>query len=48
MFGGITTDEPGAYFADDIFLLTFSQDTVVSYMVLLFKTIISINLLFTN
>ena len=38
MFGGTTIDESaaGRHFVDDVFLLTYSQDTIVSCIVLLF------------
>ena len=36
MFGGGTIDETGGHRVDDVFLLTYSQDTIVSCIVLLF------------
>ena len=36
MFGGSTIDETSEHLVDDVFLLTYSQDTIVSCIVLLF------------
>ena len=36
MFEGATIDETDKHIANDVFLLTYSQDTIVSCIVLLF------------
>ena len=36
MFGGCTIDETGVHPVDEVFLLTCSQDTIVSCIVLLY------------
>ena len=45
MFGGATIDETGIHAVHDVFLLTYSQDTIVSYNIeIIFYNVIIITL----